>query len=195
MNKAEQIARVNFLQRKMTRYFVVLDVDRDGHIEQEDYEKCAQRLAEIRGHSLTSPQYQKLLDLFLVEWDELQRYCDDNADQAISIDEWFEHREDIINGVADEDGVVLDEQVLKRERGARLFALMDVDGDGRVNEQDFVSYYQALHLPEDLAQRMFAKLDVAKAGALRETDVAERYYEFTHSTRPDDAGNWFFGPF
>lgn len=194
--KGLALARTAFLQRKMTRYYVVLDVDRDGHIEAEDYEGCAERLAEIRGYSKQSPQYDNLRGLFMKEWNALATYCDDNDDQQVSLDEWFEHREDIRNGLLHGEGdeVLSDEQV-KQEVGRVQFALMDNDDDGFVNEQDFVHFYAAYKLPEDLARRMFAKLDTNKTGKLTPSDVIERYYEFTHSTDPNAPGNWFFGPY
>jgi len=195
LSKAEKIARANFLQRKMTRYFVVLDVDRDGHIEAEDFDKVAQRLAGVRGLSLHSPQYNALYDQVMFEWQTLSGYCDDDTDQEISLDEWFAHREDIMNGVADETGIVLDENRLKAERGQRLMALMDNDGDGVISEADFIGYFSGFHLPEDLARRTFQRIDTDQQGQLDLNTVSDLYHQFIHSITPEEPGNWLFGPF
>ena len=195
ISKAEKLARANFLQRKMTRYFVVLDVDRDGHIEAEDFDKVAKRLAEVRGLSGHSPQYDALHAQVMFEWQELADYCDDDTDQEISLDEWFAHREDIMNGIADETGIALDDNQLKQERGQRIMALMDNDGDGVVSEADFIGYFSGFHLPEDLARRTFARIDVSGSGQLTQANVSDLYHQFIHSIVPEEPGNWLFGPF
>jgi len=73
--------------------------------------------------------------------------------------------------------------------------MMDSDGDGMVNLEDFTKFYIAYRLPEDLATNMFKKLDSNHQGHLTRQDVILRFDEFVRSDDPDAAGNWFFGPF
>lgn len=194
-SKAELIVKSNFHQRKMIRYYYVLDADRDGHIEKEDYVSCGLRLAEQRNQTQGSAGYSATIKLFEDAWDELCRYADTSGDSEIEMDEWLSYREDIYHGYG-ANREVLEDPAAERERiGEHMLAMMDSDGDGFVNVDDFTKFYIACRLPEDLAANMFKLLDVSKRGHLTREDVILRFDEFVRSDEPDAAGNWFFGPF
>lgn len=74
----------HFLDRKLSKRFRTFDNDRNGFIEQSDFEISVARLAEEFGHDEESPARQRLLEVCLDLWDHLLQVADTNTDGRIS---------------------------------------------------------------------------------------------------------------
>src|SRR3954470_359679 len=76
-------------QRKLAHTFKLWDANRDGVVEQIDYELLIERVAAVRGWAPGSAAYQGLQQMYLGSWEAIRAYADTNRDNRITLDEWM----------------------------------------------------------------------------------------------------------
>lgn len=72
--------------------------------------------------------------------------------------------------------------------------IADADGDGRVDEEEYVKWYTALmSIPPEEAAEAFSHLDRDGSGYLSHEEMREAVQEYYFSEDPDAPGNWMTG--
>ncbi len=167
---------------KMKRMFDVYDFDRNGFIERKDYLDVIQNLASLRQFAPGSPEYAALQSAYLAVWEGLRTHADTNRDNRVSFEEMLAYNEAVMANAEE-----FEQQVLAL--GHMLFDILDVDGDGRISEGDYLQFARCLRF--QAGKESFAKL--APGGHLSKEEVTDRIREFYFSQDDKDAGNWLFG--
>ena len=172
-------------RKKLPNLFNLHDTDRDGRIRQADYDQVAQDLARGRGMAADSPEAQELRSRFATAWDSMSEFAD--AD-GLSLDGWLAYWDRVIST----DGMY--EKVLS-PIGEFVFSMLDRDGSGSVNAQEYIMFYKVMSFEEDEAREVFQQLDSDGSGSLSREEILAMLEQYFLSDDPAAPGNRFFGPY
>lgn len=176
------------LQRdKLTRYFRVYDIDDDGRIGPQDFQRVVENVRILHGLADGSPAHEALRDGYLDRWESLRTAADADDDGGVDLGEWLTYWE----------GVVEDDDRYEREVGgitARMLDLFDTDEDGVLGPDEFCDFYGIYGLSAALARGVFIELDLNGDGAISRDELLEMSEQFYRGDAPDAPGNHFFGP-
>jgi hypothetical protein len=178
----------DFQRKKLKRIFDLFDTDKNGFLEQSDYEAEARRVAELRGWSPGSAQFDEVQSKYKFVWNGIREGFDTNRDSKVSFEEW-------VTGV-EKRAAEAQGQSDNAYRGfvEFVFNVFDRDADGALVGDDYVQFCQAYGIDAVIARATFAKLTRNDADRLSKDDVVHRVREFYQSTDPSVPGNAFFGP-
>jgi Ca2+-binding EF-hand superfamily protein len=175
--------------KKQTHYFNLVDIDNNGFIEKEDWEKIGENLAAMRNIEQGSETYKGIQAGLGTIWTNLQEHADVDSDGKVSLEEWllFED-EKVIN--CDEEWY--DSYVNNIVRG--LFAVLDEDQNGVISQVEYINLMVSFHVSPSDARDAFQKLDSDGSGTIDEAELIQAVRDFRRSDKPETPGNWLFGP-
>ncbi|MEZ4453578.1 MAG: hypothetical protein R3B09_29250 [Nannocystaceae bacterium] len=175
--------------RKLTRFFRLVDADGDGYFTRADSETIAIRLVALRGHAKGTPAYDAFVGGFLRYWDDVRRDVDASEDGKVSLGEWLHYHAIMLANPARFES--------SATTSARLmFALLDVDGDGKVTTDEVASWLRAWgQIDEETLATIPGILDINGDGLLSHSEIMSLTREFFFSDDPEARGNWAMGPF
>ena len=170
-------------KQKLSHFFNVLDHDGNGVLENEDFELIGQDLSNIIGHEQDSVERLDLKlrahRLFIQILRDLKK-----RDAKITPKEWLQFFEEV---------------VLKRpndyvnQSSTYLFSLFDQDGDGFIDEREYLDMFKAYGLYTSTAKKAFDKLDINGDGRISGGELVQAFEEFFESADEKAPGNWIFG--
>ena len=181
------MAELNLCQQKGQLAFNLFDTNRDGFLERSDIDRVIDRVAEVLGHQVGSPEYAMIQSEYSALWDTLIA-LDTDVDGRLSTEEWLRVFGDLADAAQNQKEVF--EAVF-----SRMFALFDTNSDGKVSAVEFESWLVAHGATESNASTAFRKLDRSGDGEFSRWEVRKAIAEFVSSEEPDAPGNWLFGKF
>ena len=177
--------------RKLTRYFNAFDSDRNGVLEQSDFERNVRRVVAARDADVGSPEYQWIHTKWMKVWSGLAAGADANDDGRVDLAEWLAYH----------DAQLRSDMPYWREIEAGgvtfagyMFDVIDMDADGQISWREYSLFLRAYDVPSDLHERIFAQLDLNGDGKLTRDEWIVLTDEF-FGDDPFAPGNWMFGPF
>ncbi len=174
--------------RKLTRRFKISDADNNGVIERIDFERIAERSAELRGWSSDSPETKKLHANLMGWWSGMQPMADVDQSNQITLQEWLNYHDQLIH----------DPELYQATIGVVIefdLQVYDLDGDGALNLGDYTAFFASLGLNAEAAAEVFPKLDRNGDGLISRSELLQLVDEFFKSDDPQAAGNWMMGAF
>ena len=175
-------------KRKLAAYFKRYDVDQNGLIERADFERMADNACEIYGLPRDSTAHQASRASFGQAWESLRRVADKNEDDSISLEEFMDALEVILEDKQHYDQFVLGTVVSQLQH-------LDRDGDGRLSREEFVALEMVFNGTREAAADVFQRLDRDKDGYVTTQELVQGVKEFFYSDDPHAPGNWLAGPF
>ncbi len=177
------------LQRTKHEYiFNLLDFDRNGYIEKEDFTGIAENLCIVRGEEMDTPESQIVLSQCVNLWKGVESYIDENNDSQCTMEEWLKFiDEKLINSESGSDDELLSSAV------GHIFDLYDVNGDGTISLTEYLDIFLSFQLNASLVGKSFVTLDVNKDASLSKIELVEAIKEFLTSDDASRPGNWIFG--
>lgn len=180
-----------FLSRKYTHLFSVLDTDHSGELEEEDFTEFADNVARVRNMSTDSDAYMVVRGSAARRWHMLQDTADRNSDGKVVLEEFL---------VAMEE---MHEQAMKSEslseavrEWAVLIDLFDVQQRGEIDLHGYREGLQIFGLDGMMdAEASFDILDVDGDGIITEEQAMKLMAEFFFGDDPSDPGNVLLGAF
>ncbi|WP_395366928.1 EF-hand domain-containing protein [Streptomyces sp. YH02] len=169
-------------ERKLQRHFELLDMDRNGFIEQQDLVAFADKITESAGASGT-PQAQAFRSEAERVWQSLRKALDQDGDQRVSRDEFVS---------AADINQVMNEAV---KLGHLSFDVIDRDGDGRISKAEWTRMDQSIGIPREDSMAGFEQLDRDGDGYISRDEYTRGVEEFYRSDNPSAGGNWVLGTF
>lgn len=163
--------------------FDFLDVDRDGYLQQADFEALAQRLAA----GAAASDADVVRDAYLKFWNSLAYQLGIQPDGRISRAQYIDGVDQI--GRSSPHG--FDHAIAQMPRA--ILALYDHDGDGMLNAKEFLAMQAALGVPRKKARVALLALDRNADGFVDGIDLMQACREFMLSDDPHAHGNWLFG--
>ena len=175
---------MNEVQRKkITHFFHVLDRDRNELLQPDDFQLLGETISNIVGHPSEAVER---LDLKLRAHKLfIQILKDINKRKAeITLEEWL---------------IFFDEVVLTRpndyinQSSTYLFSLFDQDGDGFIDEREYLDMFKAYGLYTSTAKKAFDLLDLNGDGTISGGELVKAFEDFFTSEDDKAPGNWIFG--
>lgn len=177
-------------KRKYTRLFQLYDLDKDGVLRQADFEQFAANIARAGRPDAPADSQQQVRAMFVRQWQEAQQFADTNRDDTISLAEWLQYYDAIINtpGLAAE--------LIKGHLNG-FYAMWEVTdpGAGRVTtERRYQTFFAGFNEDPAIAAAIVKRMDQDGDGVLSEAEMTQRLAEF-FGDDPNAAGNWMVGDF
>lgn len=179
----------NLQRRKVTLLFLILDRDENGYIERWDFQRVAHDLAAIRDHTRYSDEYREFQTIFMAIFESIQQMMDSNNNQQVELPEWVAYFERVLD-----DTNQYAERVAPLASG--IFTLLDHDGDGAIQVEEFRHFTQVYRLIGDdiNVNERFKTLDLNGNGRITRDEFGYLITDFFLSDDPQKPGNYIFGP-
>lgn len=178
-------------QRRMrTKVFDLLDFDKDGFLEQSDFELIARNIADIRGWQGGSSEYGDIMAKYAAIWTVLYAPRDQNGDGKVSLDEYLAVAATDVGEVEEiqehRGGIVA-------ETARSLFDILDLDSNGVIGLEEYRTILKVFGIDEDVADEVFPRLDLNGDGHISRTEFAQLVQEYFAGDDRQAPGNWLFG--
>ncbi|MFD4675689.1 EF-hand domain-containing protein [Lentzea sp. NPDC058450] len=173
------------LQHRIDSTFAHYDVNRNGVIELADIYALANRLLKAFGEPASSDRGRDLIEAYDRFWELLVDHCDTDRDGRIGPDEY---REAMIEAFVDHGP--FDADLL--EIVTSLLALIDTNGDGRVDAGEFQVLLRARGLSEEECGLAFAHLDTDGDGAISVQEYVAAVRDYYTNPADDTPGSWLY---
>lgn len=181
------MALSDFQTKKMKHLFNLYDVNKDGTIGQADYEKRIVAVAKHRGFEEGTADYDNLKNRVIKEWEQLQLYSDTDGDGKVTQFEFLEYADYTLD-----NGELWFETAV--ETAEFIIETCDVDGDGKVNMQEYGIFFKGYNMSDEDIEFAFKKLDWNDDGLITVDEFTKAFDRFGNSDREDDPSNFIFGP-
>lgn len=180
-----------FQVRKLTRAFVLADINRNGVVDADDIATLEEGLVaayRIKHQPAARVQLKELID---AAWAQLRCRADAEGRKPITLDVWLAMCERVLASPA---------QVRQAVEAAldvfyALHAAVQPDEDAELTSRShFQAFHRGLGVAEQDSAQWFDLVDANGDGLLTRADATRALLEFFG----DDAGavgNWFFGPY
>lgn len=177
------------LQRTKHEFiYNLLDFDRNGYIEKDDFVGIAENLCVVRGEELDTPESQVVRQQCERLWQGLETYIDANHDGKCTMEEWLQFiDENLVNSEEAQRDDFLEGAV------GHLFDLYDADGNGTISLTEYLDIFISFHLNASLVGKSFVSLDANGDGSISRSELVETVRQFLISDDIDLPGNWIFG--
>jgi len=181
------MALTEFQTKKMKRLFKLYDVDNDGTIGANDYERRIATVAEHRGYTEGSDDYEQLKSAVMGEWEKLQLYSDTDGDGKVTEFEFMEFADYTLA----DDNLWFETAV---ETAEFLIETCDIDGDGMVSLEEYKVFFKGYNVSDEDIEFAFGKLDADGDGQITTDEFTKAFDRYGNSNNPDEPANFMFGP-
>lgn len=177
------------LQRQKQVYiFNLLDYNKNGYIELEDFIDIAENLCDVRDDELDTEEGKQVMEQCRTLWDKLEQYIDENHDDKCELDEWLKFiEEELIKNTHDwyKDSV--------NSLVGLLFDIYDTNGDGHIEVDEYLDIFLSFRLQAGQVSKSFQLLDLNGDKEISKQELINAVSEFLLSDDIDAPGNWIFG--
>lgn len=170
----------------LERRFTVIDTDRNGVWQRNDYEQLTRRLCGTFGHAIDSATGQAVASGQRALFDALLRHMDANGDQEITPDEFA-----AAMGRTIDDRPGFDTAV--RSAADSLIQVADRDRNGVLDAGEYTQLAAVYGASAEQAGRAFSRLDLDHNGFLDTPELTLAITEFFASRDAAAPGNVAFG--
>jgi hypothetical protein len=170
-------------KRKFTAMFHLQDLDRNGFIEQTEYEQAVENLAALSGLTPHSPAYEALAASIAAHWDSLRAIADCDHDNRIGQEEFLRAVEAAL------DNAEAVRTFLAAWAGSYL-ALVERDEDGNICSTDWLANCRAYSQCEADMRLLAAYLDCADSGNPTQDELLRKLNDFVFGDHPPIGVHW-----
>lgn len=174
------------LKKKLTVLFRGLDVDKNGFVEREDFDKITSNLARIRGWEPGSSDYENLHNQLISMWENYWIDADINKDDKVSLDEWIENYSKQFVVDTDSSGAAWEQPMTV------LFDVIDINCDEKIALEEYKQLLTAFGFDVSGYEEIFPQLDVNGDGYISKQEYLQLIKEFC-GENPEATGNLFYG--
>jgi Ca2+-binding EF-hand superfamily protein len=173
------------LQHRIDSTFAHYDVNGNGVIELADVYALANRLLQAFGEPASSERGRELVEAYDRFWEMLVAHCDADRDGRIGPEEY---RDAMIEAFVDHGP--FDADLLEIVQS--LLAIMDTNGDGRVDAAEFGVLLKARGLGEADCELAFVHLDTDGDGAISVQEYIAAVRDYYTNPAEDTPGSWLY---
>lgn len=172
---------------KLERFFYILDFDRNGVIEKEDFIGIAENLCILWGIKEDDPRHTKIINQFKDSWNRFDLFVG-SKDGKANWEHWIHFAEQVIvNGDEEMYNLYVEQYV------GELFDNFDTDKDGYIDLDEFIDLFVSYRIEVRYAAKAFRKIDLNHDNLISRGELIKAVKEFFRSADPDAPGNWLFG--
>ncbi|PSL52739.1 EF hand domain-containing protein [Saccharothrix carnea] len=166
--------------------FDLLDATGDGYLRRDDYEVFALRLVQSFGHPPRSATAMAVRSGYRALWRALAAESDTDQDGRVG-------KAEFLAWAARATHTAFDRTL--RPLATAVLALVDVNGTGVVERDEFLTLATRCGLPDADARTLFDRLDANHRGTVETDEIVHATKEFCLDPSPDKPGHWLFGRF
>ncbi|MEM6829121.1 MAG: EF-hand domain-containing protein [Bacteroidota bacterium] len=175
-------------KRKFHHFFNVLDFDKNGCLQPEDFVNIGRRIIEARSIDASSRRAQ----LILVKSHQLyiQLLADsDNPELSVTLYDWIEFfRLQLIKDVGNR---ILEYYIHRISR--HIFDLFDANRDQLISKEEYTHMLTVYQISEGNCARGFKEIDTNNDGFISSEEMINGLRNFFMSNNLDAPGNRIFG--
>jgi Ca2+-binding EF-hand superfamily protein len=182
------MALSEFQETKHVRWFELMDKNRDGALNREDWDLLGKNFCAITGVSSLSDGYSTILDIFSAQWRaicQLQNVADDGE---IELLDFLQFSDQVLVSSNEEE---YDLRMLPYLRS--VFESFDQNSDGLWSLSEWGQAYAVWGLQPYRADLAFQHLDKNADGYTEFDEFYQAVKDYQRSDNRDDSGNWLFG--
>ncbi len=170
-------------KQKILHFFNVLDNNSNGVLEKDDFELVGETMSDIIGYSDNARE--RLLLKLKAHGLFIQILRDINKEEAeLTPDEWVQFFDEVVLSKPND---------YDNQSSTYLFSLFDQDGDGFIDEREYLDMFKAYGLYMSVAKKAFDKLDINGDGQISGGELVKAFEDFFMSPDENAPGNWIFG--
>ncbi|MBC6399488.1 MAG: EF-hand domain-containing protein [Ekhidna sp.] len=178
----------NFQKEKISHYFrVVLDQDRNGVLEEEDFKEIGESLCTMWGYKPGTPNYDRIIDNSLTSWKTFKSYFE-GMDAVANEEQFIRFYEKILAPGGEK---LYKKFVLRMVRS--LFDAFDLNKDSVISVDEYSDMFMCYHIPIKYSAKAFVKLDRDGDNYITKKELLHAINEFFKSKDECSPGNWLFG--
>ena len=164
-------------QQKLMYLFDMLDHDKSGTLEIQDFQQVGQDLAQLRGLKPGTEEYDVLQVSFTGFGELLEQLADQDGDRKIDREEWL----------------YCLEQRIDHDFANIFLQVIDTNQDGELSIEELKTFYQVYGISTDELEESFQTIDLNQDGHISKEEFEKIFNQFLYSEDIQDPGNWFFG--
>ena len=173
--------------QKLSYFFSILDLNRNGFIQMEDFSELAERVRMIMDFEEGGKEHKRIMTKAANFFHKLAHDIKPANVQQITESELISHLETkVLN-----DELELD--AFKEVVFNFMFDFFDQNHDGFISKQEYADFYTIFGIDDQYFEMAFEKLNNSKSGKLNRYDLLSAVEDFFTSTNPSIPGNWVFG--
>ncbi len=173
--------------RKFTALFACFDFDKNGVLEQRDYEQFAQNLSQAYNLAPGTAAYGAMHAETMALWDFVHHVADQDGDHCITPAEFIT----AYAALTDNDETF---HQLLGSYAEFVIRTGDQNGDGQLNEDEYATILWCYGIADADARAAFRHLITDGSGYLTNAAMAQVFAAFFRSDDPAAPGNWMIGP-
>lgn len=174
----------DFQRCKVAGVFNAMDADKDGFLEEADFEALAARWTGIRGWAPDSEGSARLAAIMMGWWAALLAASDLDRDNKVTLDE--------VLLVVDQLGAMSDTVT---DTASAMFEAIDEDADGKISAAEYRQLIEAWNGCATDTDEIFPLLDLDGDGHISKEEFTELWREFWAGDDSNLPGTWVFGRF
>ena len=175
-------------KRKIHHFFDVLDIDRNGHLQPEDFVNVGKKIIE---KAKIDPD-SRCAKLILIKSHRLfvQLLTDaNNPELSLTLWDWIEFFRDQLYEGGNQG--VLEYYIHRTSR--HIFDLFDMNRDDFISKEEYAHMLTIYNIPHALAEQSFSELDSNHDELISADEMVNGLRNFFKSNDMDAPGNLIFG--
>lgn len=174
----------DFQRSKIAGVFDAMDVDKDGYLEEADFQALTARWTAVRGWTPGSEGHTLLTAIMMGWWATLLAASDLDRDDKVTLDE--------VLLVVDQLGAMPDAVTGTADA---MFQAIDEDADGEISAAEYRRLIETWNGGETDTDAIFPLLDLDGDGRISREEFTELWTEFWTGDDRNAPGSWVFGRF
>lgn len=174
-------------KRKAHHLFNVLDIDRNGHLQPDDFVNVGRKIItqlklekNSRGARLILLKAHRLYVQLLIDIE--------NPEMCLTLWDWIEF---FRHQLESSNGKILKHYIHRTSR--HIFDLFDTNKDKMISREEYANMLTAYNIPQNTAKSGFAELDTNQDDFISVDEMIEGLKNFFTSSELNAPGNMIFG--
>jgi Ca2+-binding EF-hand superfamily protein len=176
-------------RKKFTYFFDLLDFDRNGQLEFNDFSDLAEKVRSSLEYDEGSREHKNIADKSVHLFHQLLSDISPVKSQSISKSEWTSFFEEHLGGVIDEDVLSTYQELMYQH----IFDFFDHNHDGFITQDEYQLFFEIFGASKDHLDKCFNKLDSNGDNKVSRYEMLTAIEDFLTSDDHASPGNWTFG--
>lgn len=178
-----------FQQRKLSHFFGLLDLNKNGFLQLADFTEISERIREKLDYEDGSKPHKFLVDKSVKFFHTLLSDIPHSENQVIERAEWLDFFDKHIVSNQDEEAV---DEYIEMIIGF-LFDLFDDNHDGYISVEEYADIFLIYGIDIKYSAKSFINLDLNRDDRLSRYELLHAVETFLKSDDESMKGNWVFG--